>query len=255
METSWLTINNELSCFVYLSHIILDISHILKPRVHLIEDWNDFSNRKVKPIEIRNFFLFFLSSKLSFVFFLFYLLLNLLFSFFIHIFKWLLFNSLLSFLFFYPLFFLLFFFFILFIFCSSDCYPPIHGADHTKYISFEFLVQEFISGLFPTQPFFILSKAKDIVVFEQVTINLKYCSQHNLFFRGGPQQLSTIVFMQNIENYGFSTTNYPLSILEIRQLNVWMFYSHLSTIFLEPLILCLVDIFTLFVRNFDMLQD
>ena len=150
MVTSWFTINDELSCLVYLGHIILDISHILKSRVHLIEYRNTFSNCKVNPKEIRNFFFLFFSSKLSFIFFLLYLLFNYFLPLLIHLLESLFFDSLLSILFFYSLFLLLLPLFLLLIFSTFYGDSLIHSTDHTKQICSKFLVQELISCLLPT---------------------------------------------------------------------------------------------------------
>jgi len=132
MKATWSAIHYKLSCFINLSHIVLNVGHVLETRVHYIENWNTLSNGEVEPIKVNNIFLLLLLSKFFLVFLLFYFILNLLLSLLTHIWVRFFLNALFSIFFLDPFFLFLNFLFFLFVLSLSHSDSTIHRTGHAK---------------------------------------------------------------------------------------------------------------------------
>lgn len=111
------------------------------------------------------------------------------------------------------------------------------------------LVYVLFSCSLPGNVLLVLSVAKlEIVLYELPVHRSSSCCLY-LIFWCLPEQLRPIVFMQDVDYHGLSSTYDLIAVLDVRKINSWIFFLQLGIILFFPLILRQKGVFLLFVRD------
>jgi hypothetical protein len=130
----------------------------------------------------------------------------------------------------------------------------LQGTHRPVEIHPELLVDVLLLRLLPTEILLVLSIAKHHVVFEDVPVYGTSSCKLQLLVQSGPQQFSAVVLVQQVDYNCLSTAYNLVAVLEVGQIDGWVLCSHFGAVHVEPLVLCLVDVFSLFIGYQDVLQ-